>query len=245
MKNNSRRTITNTGSNQMITANPTQYIFPPRTKVCFPRQEASFLKGDNWIAQYKYNDSRCLLKKCPDGTIQLWNRHAERFRTYTAPPELLSQAKEIFQKLNCEDWGLLDGGLLDQKHPAIKDKIVIWDILVLNGTHQLGTTYSERYSKILNVSNKETQTYTDKHGKTYNLGNNITKDIFIPQNNPQNNWENMWTTIDEINKPFSNNPLIEGLVYKNLSGILQLGYKVDNNTDWSYKSRVKTARHNF
>lgn len=229
----------------MITANPTQYIFPPRTKVCFPRQEASFLKGDHWIAQYKYNDSRCLIKKYPDGQIQLWNRHAERFRAYTAPPELLQQAAQIFTKLGCEGYGLLDGGLLDQKHPAIKDKIVIWDILVHNGTHQLGTTYSERYLKILEVSKQETQQYIDKQGNTYNIGQKITQDIFTPHNNPSTEWENMWDIIDNINKPFPNNPLIEGLVYKNLNGVLQLGLKVDNNIDWSYKSRVKTKRHNF
>ena len=228
-----------------MTANPTQYIFPPRTKVCFPRQDATFLKGDHWIAQYKYNDSRCIIKQCENGDIQLWNRHAERFRAYTAPPELLQQAKEVFHKLGCTTYSLLDGGLLDQKHPAIKDKIVIWDILVHNGTHLLGTKYQERYTKILNVSNEETQKYIDKSGTHYEIGKNITQDIFIPTNNTQDNWENMWNTIDKINKPYPNNPLIEGLVYKNLNGLLQMGYKEENNTDWSYKSRVKTGRHNF
>ncbi len=228
-----------------MTANPTQYIFPPRTKVCFPRQDATFLKGDHWIAQYKYNDSRCLIKLCPNGDIQLWNRHAERFRSYTAPPELLHQAKEVFQKLGSTTYSLLDGGLLDQKHPAIKDKIVIWDILVHNGKHLTGTKYQERYTQIHNVSKEETQTHTDKQGNTYNLGRNITPDIFIPQNNPQTQWENIWQLIDNINKPYPNNPLIEGLVYKNLNGILQMGYKEENNIDWSYKSRVKTGRHNF
>lgn len=228
-----------------MTANATRYIFPPRTKICFPRSDATFLKGDHWQAQYKYNDSRCLIKLTPQGTIELWNRHAERFRTYTAPPELISQAQEVFQKLGCTTYSLLDGGLLAQKHPAIKDKIVVWDIIVHNEQHLLGTKYLERYQKILNVSTEETQKYIDKAGEIYEIGRNITQDIFMPTNNPQDNWENMWNTIDRINKYYPNNPLIEGLVYKNINGILQMGYKEENNTDWSYKSRVKTGRHNF
>lgn len=228
-----------------MTVNPSQYIFPPRTKICFPRNDATFLKGDHWIAQYKYNDSRCLVKLCPDGTIELWNRHAERFRAYRAPPELLQQAQEVFQALGCNTYSILDGGLLDQKHPAIKNKIVIWDIIVHNGTHLLGTTYSQRYSKIFDVSKEETQEYIDKSGRVFQIGRNITQDVFMPVNNPQADWQNMWEDIDAINRYYPNNPLIEGLVYKNLNGVLQMGYKEENNTDWSYKSRVKTGRHNF
>jgi len=147
----------------------------------------------------------------------------------------------------------LDGGILDGKHKAIKDTIVIWDILVRNGDHLLGSIYGDRYS-LLHVSDRPWN-YQHPNGKTYQLGLALTPNILMPQNHTFDKWPKLWEMIDEINatwtigKPNDKNyqchPLIEGLVFKNHKGSLQMGFKEKNNSDWLMRSRVTTGRHKF
>lgn len=232
-----------------------QYIFPPRPQTAIPRDDLETFATLDWIAQLKYNDSRCLVKYLPDGTIELWNRHAERFRTYTAPDSLIEELHEVAETLGLKlgKLHLLDGGLLDQKHVAIKDTIVIWDILVRDGEHLLGTTYQERYEMLRSTP------YGDRYQKwtfdDFNLGIKFTTNIFMPENYDHEDWNKLWTLVDEINAPYTHGkpgdpdyeikPIIEGIVLKDPEGTLSLGFKERNNEDWMVRSRVQTGRHRF
>ena len=237
----------------MIKAKTEQYIYPPRSQDAIPRKDTEIFSTLGWIAQYKYNDTHALIKYCPNGKIELWNRHAERFRKYTTPDWLLEQLEELGQKINHIPGNLtiLDGGLLDQKHKAIKDTIVIWDMLVLNNEYLIGTEYANRLSTIhQNATDNQTWNYKDTP-----FGYKISNDILTPMNiNPQD-WETAWETIDTINKPFTIgqptdpdyqcHPVLEGLVFKDPQGQLEPGFSAKNNDSWMIRSRVKTGRHNF
>ena len=237
-----------------------QYIFPPRPTKAIPRDQTTILGEMGWLAQLKYNDSRCLVKYLPSGKIELWNRHGEQFRTYNCPDWLEKELQTVRIKLNLTpgELHLLDGGLLDQKHKAIKDTIAIWDILVKNGQHLVGTTYTERYNSLLNeVIATKPNPWCYRHGDTepYKLGLAITEHCLIPENHPAQDWPELWDMINTINAPwtigtpkdtnYSIKPLIEGLVFKDPIGTLGYGFQEKNNSDWVMRSRVTTGRHVF
>ena len=253
---------------------PNQYIFPPRAQEAIPISDATLFAELGWIAQLKYNDGRCLVKYKPGGIIELWNRHAERFRTYSAPDWLLQQLEDTGHKLGLSqnDWSLLDGGLLDQKHPAIKDTVVIWDILVLNGQHLLGSTYGDRYNWLLDTLTggivHTTPWFYEGKGcaEPVDIGIKVLDNILLPRNyqgnrgpdttKPGDAWRALWTDLIEpvnaaytVGKPgdrnYSCHPVLEGLVFKDLDGKLEMGYKEKNNSKWQCRSRVETGRHRF
>lgn len=225
---------------------PEQYIYPPRPDQAIPRDQTEFLGEMGWLAQLKYNDSRCLVKFLPDGDTELWNRHGERFRDYTCPDWLKDQLQTLRAELglSADGYHLLDGGLLDKKHRSIKDTLVIWDILVKDSEHLLGTTYQDRYNSIATAD-------VPWHWESYKLGltwdKQTTPNILIPEIWPHQTWPDLWDMIYEINKPFENicGPLIEGLVFKNPLGELGMGFTEKNNSSWVMRSRVATGRHAF
>lgn len=229
-----------------ITAKEARYIFPPRPDGAIPRTDNEIFRDLDWVAQYKYNDTRCLIKLLESGEIQLWNRHAERMRTYHTPLDLQEQLEALRTRedLGIRGYCLFDGGLLDQKHRAIKNTIVIWDILVLDGEHLIGTTYRHRYNKVHALCSGESYKYSG-----HRLGNKITQDIFVPDLLTPGEWNDAWKTVDEINEPYLSTgeagPLLEGLVYKDPEAELEFGFKEKNNSSWQARSRVETGRHRF
>lgn len=244
----------------ITTANPTKYIWPPRPDKAIPREATDFLKNSTWIAQLKYNDSRCLIKYLPDGTVELWNRHGERFRDYTPPDWLLQQLQEAREKLGLPagEYHLLDGGLLDKKHAAIKDCVVIWDVLVASGIQLLGTTYQHRYDMLFahNLSTSPIWTYSHPtYPKPYAFGFSLTQNVFYPANYHSQHWDGLWADIAVINAPYTTgkptdknykiSPLIEGLVFKDAQGKLKQAFKEKNNSHWIMRSRVATGRSEF
>jgi len=218
--------------------NEQTYIYPPRaTEVIHPRDNHMYTES-GWIAQLKYNDSRCLIKYRSNGTIELWNRHGEGFRNYTLPQTLHDELESLRARLDIHDneWTLLDGGLLHAKHSAIKDHIVLWDILVHNGEQLLGTTYEERYAKLAKLSSLE-MIWDDQP-----IGDLAHTRIIIPRN--YKSTDEPWNIVKEVNKNYDS-PLLEGVVLKDPTGTLGIGVREKNNSDWMVRSRVQTGRHLF
>lgn len=223
---------------------PANYIFPPRAQDAIPLSETTLFAQMDWIAQFKYNDGRALIKYLPGEPIELWNRHAEKFRTYSAPDRLIQQLEAVHQKLGLSrtSWSLLDGGVLDQKHRAIKNTIVIWDILVLDGVHLLGSTYGDRHNFLTGKLDSGSSWIFNN----IDFGIRVNDDILVPRNIPGDKWQEAWSIVEEANKAYDkNSPLLEGLVLKDGSGKLKPGFKEKNNDHWQCRSRVTTGRHRF
>lgn len=236
----------------------TQYIFPPRPQSAMPFEECCFFAEIGWGWQYKINDSRALVKYLPDGTVELWNRHAERFRSYHCPDWLEAQLLTVRDRLGlaADDLHILDGGLYDQKHAAVKNVICVWDILVHHGMNLLGTTYKERFDSIAkgvspwNYSN-EAYDAPIKFGMCYEG----TPNVFHLEMNPGGTPQVAWETVHKVNAPFtvgkpgdanySIKPILEGLVLKDEQGKLEMGMSEKNNGSWMCRTRIETGRHRF
>lgn len=237
-----------------LTTNPAHYIYPPRSQDAMPYAETGFLASMGWVAQLKYNDSRCLIKYLPGEAPQLWNRHASTFRDYTPTPELLGQLAEVHTRLGLDKtkWSLLDGGILDKKHSAIKQTVVIWDILVRDNVHLLGSQYTDRYDFLAgNLTTSTSYNFQD-----FDIGLRVTDNVLLPRNHAPAQWDELWTgLIPAINAPYTVGkpgdrnydckPVIEGLVFKDLNGKLERGMKEKNNSGWMCRCRVQTGRHLF
>lgn len=237
----------------------TQYIFPPRAKTCCPKNEAVIFLEMGWKPQLKYNDSHILIKLLPKSTnsqnIEIWNRHGEKLRDYTAQDWLLEQIEQVASDLwlSADAYHLLDGGLLDRKHRAIKDSIVIWDILVRDGEHLLGTTYAERYNSLCSKTTGETWWYTHPKHDPVDFGLKLSDNIFLVRQYEKEDWEMIWNVVELVNAPFTTvaggtkavSPVIEGVVLKDYSGRLEMGFRELNNDSWLAKSRIETKRHRF
>ena len=178
-----------------------------------------------------------------------------RDRTYTPPDWLQEELREAGRSLglNPDKLNILDGGLLDQKHAAIKDTLVIWDILVRDGEHLLDTTYSERYDTLVQtahhgISSLETWWYNHKSHEPVDFGYKLTDHVILAKDYPGEDLEKIWRTVETVNAPYTIGkdvkPLIEGVLIKNPHGKLELGFTEKNNGSWMAKSRVKTGRHN-
>jgi hypothetical protein len=255
----------------------TQYIYPPRSQDAIPLDDTQLFAEMGWVGQLKYNGARTLIKFCSDGGVELWNRHAERFRTYTAPAWLLSQLQDVRDKLGLarDKWSLLDGELIDFKHCAIRDTVAVWDILVRDGTHLIGTTYGDRYHFLRGkLDTGESWFYTNP-GKPnahepLDFGIKAHGNVLVPRNyeanrspwagndgNPHGDaWRAVWDGVVNVaNAPYtvgkpgdrnySCHPVIEGLVFKSLVGKLKMGMRQLNNSDWMVRSRIETGRHKF
>lgn len=241
----------------MLQVKNDQYIFPPRSADAIPRADTEFLGEMGWIAQLKYNDSRCIIKYCTNGTVELWNRHAEQFRSYTPPEHLTEQLHQLREILGLANnkVSMLDGGLLDQKHAAIKDTIAIWDILVRDDEHLIGTRYIDRHDQLFTEAEHGLWVYEHKSRYPIVFGHTFTPDLLIPVNYEPHEWDSLWDIIATINAPFTIGnpndtnyeikPLIEGLVFKDPNGTLEMGFNEKNNDSWMMRSRVKTGRHLF
>lgn len=234
-----------------------QYIFPPRAQDAIPRADTEIFGDLGWIAQLKYNDSHLIVKYCADDSIELWNRHAERFRTYYPPSELMAELYLIGERLGVQTGTvtMIDGGLLDQKHQAIKDTIVLWDILVYNDQHLLGTTLDARYTQLSAAATTEPWVYGHPAHAPQEFGLMFTKNIFIPRNWEPCMWDHAWDIVNTVNAPWTTGtpksknyeikPVLEGLVFKDPLGTLEMGFKERNNDTWLCRSRVQTGRHRF
>lgn len=233
------------------------YIYPPRPKQAVPRDTLSIYAGLGWVAQFKFNDSRCLVKLLPDGKVELWNRHAERFRSYHAPDWLLEQLNGLREFLG-PGYHVLDGGLLDAKHVAIKDTIVLWDILVHDDDYLVGSTYRSRYDVLCGLAAACGLGPWFYEGcpasgsvEPIRFGLGLAENVFLAESfgAVDGGWDFMWEVVERANEPFCSaagvKPLLEGVVVKDWGGVLEYGFSEKNNGDWISRSRVSTGRHRF
>ena len=220
-----------------VTVKSGSYIFPPRPQMVLPFSECGVFEGMGWVCQLKFNDSRSLFK-FEGGELSHWNRHGERFRDIVIPDHVRAQLFGIAGKFGSGTL-LLDGGYLDRKHRITRDTIVLWDILVVDGMHLVGSTYSERLKILRSVAGSE-RFVIDQVG---DVGQRVSDNIFLSECHAATNRESLWSWMYEINKKIGGGDLfLEGLVWKAMNIPLEYGFTADNNTDWLAKSRFKTKR---
>lgn len=218
-----------------------RFIFPPRASDAIPRSETGLFAKLGFIGELKYNDSHILI--CIEDRKVSWilDRHGKKpavdFSDFDFSP--------FIAKLNGHGAYVFDGGHLHKKHGAIKNTIVIWDVLVRDGKHLLGSTYGERYEWLLGLRSGEHFLFRESATSDHDdFGLMICPGMFMPLNYKPEEWDGLWTMVERVNSKYEH-PLLEGIVFKNLNGKLKGGLRERNNEDWLGRSRVETKRHRF
>jgi len=118
-----------------------KYFYPERAGLIHKDQPMfeTLSKDPNWIAEPKYNGSRLELHHLPDNSWEFWNRHGQKM-SYTPSPELL----EDLNGLNLKGYWILDGELRHNKVKGIRNKIVIYDVFMVEGNLLVSIPFQDR-----------------------------------------------------------------------------------------------------
>jgi hypothetical protein len=108
------------------------------------------------------------------------------------------------------------GELLHNKGPSVKDTLYLFDILIFKGNDLVGTKLKERLTMLYELPKSKGITFA----KTY------TKKFL-----------QIFDSLDD--------PLDEGLVFKNPNARLKFCYKDGTNADWQAKCRKPTKNFGF
>lgn len=196
--------------------------YPPRPgSSCAPSAAARFTGF--WV-QYKFDDVRTLVEFDGRGELKFWNRFREPLRAYPISPDLRNSLLEL--DLAQSSRHVLDGGLLRQSNGSDRT-LVLWDLLVHEGHHLLGSAYSERYDLLGRVG-RSSRVLEGRTGleTAWVLGPRLWL-ARVLELKPQ----------DALTRA-RNCPMIEGVVLKNPAGRLERAFGPENNGSWSIKIRL-------
>lgn len=224
------------------------YIFPPRpAKNPIPIAQIGIYSKLGWVAQLKYNGKRTEISLDGDETI-FHTRHKSVHASNVVPSYIVQEMAEVRQRLglSADAWQYFDGETLVHKNKWLGGFVVLWDLLVANGDWRLGTKYSARYEQLAAIAIGPFEVVIG--GQKFDIGLKLTEHIFVPHLFTDLNAA--WEFTQKVNAaagwkegPGAGEPVLEGLVAKDMNGTLEPGFREENNTTWSVRCRVRTGRH--
>lgn len=124
------------------------YIYPPRPKskvppIMLPKMESRGI----FLAQRKFNGDRCLIHYPGNGGVILYNRYG-RQQKYKMTAALRQEFLALNLDVTKEHW--LDGELM---HPRIKDTVILYDALLVEGNYLFGSTVDQRLGILRQICN--------------------------------------------------------------------------------------------
>lgn len=207
--------------------NDFHFIFPPRPKNPIPQDELEYYDAKHrFMAQPKLNGSNCVIAM-NDEKVIIQNRHGQPFTS----TQIINDIKKLYKGTG---WMVLNGEYLnknqDNSFGSFNHKLVLFDIIVYNGIHLLGTSFGDRINLIYELYGENT------FDKDSNL-NEISENIFSVK-----------TFYDNFEKKFEEitpTPVYEGLVLKRTTSKLQNGTSENNNHNSQIKCRKATRNYKF
>lgn len=211
----------------MIKFDSFHYIYPPRPKNAVPTTELEFWDNSMMIAQPKLNGSNAVIFM-NGKDVYFFNRHNQRMTNVQLGKD------ELLKLYSGEGWMVINGEYLnksknDESGLPFNHKLVIFDILVHNGTYLLGTSFQDRVNLLDSLFGK------NDSEKTYLYS--ITENIYRVKSFTSN--------FKIIFEELSSIDMIEGLVCKRKSGKLEIGNTENNNTKSQIKFRKPTKNYKF
>jgi len=204
-----------------------KYIYPPRaeTKIA-PESLPIFEKMGKFLAQPKLNGSSTEIYFDDKGTVKTYNRHHDVISHKMDVKELESLHRGNGEMVLCGEY--LNKNQKDETGNYWNHKYVIWDIIVYEGKHLLGSSFEERY-KLLN------KLYPDNPVKKHlhQISSNCYRINAI------------LSDFKSIFEDISKFDIYEGLVLKRLDGKLENGTTENNNTRTQIKCRKGTKNYRF
>jgi ATP-dependent DNA ligase len=200
-----------------------RYFYPEAPTLIHRDSELvdKFSADSQWVAEPKYNGCRLMLHII-DGDVQFWDRHGKQLKYNDHPAKtIIERLKMLFPK----GYYLFDGELRNNKVTGIRDKMVLWDCFIWDGEFLNHVPYALRRLRIEGflVSGDE---YDISLIKQYP---GDFKQVF----------ENYILGLHGNPEEF------EGIVMKNLNGMLNLSPTKNNESSWMFKIRKETGRHKF
>jgi len=198
--------------------NSFRYIYPPRPQK-FYLECIDTLKQKHLISQLKLNGTRTLIVIYPDRKIEFWTRRKTKQIQYKLTPSMKKSILSLFFKKGY--FHLLDGELLHNKSKLIKDVVCLYDVLVLNGQYLYKSTYAERYNIL------KSKLGNPKKLSEYNLAYKVNNNIWLSKNEKD---------AKLIFDKYKNLQIVEGIVLKDLDGVLGYHFNTDR-CNWMWKIR--------
>ena len=211
----------------MIKFNSFHYIYPPRPKNPVPQSELDFWDNGMMIAQPKLNGSNAVIFM-NGKDVMVYNRHNQRMTNVQLGKE------ELLKLYSGEGWMVINGEYMnksksDENGQVFNHKLVIFDILVYNGSYLLGTSFQDRVNLLDNLFGKN----DSEKIYLYSVIENIYR-----VKSYTSNFKEMFEELIKID-------MVEGLVMKRKSGKLEIGNTENNNTKSQIKFRKATKNYKF
>jgi len=202
------------------------YLYPPRAGHVITSDLLHMYEERGWVAQYKKNGTSTTITIDPLGNVKFMTRHATAHKAWQCPTWL---QVALLQYFPAKRWTMIIAELLHNKTPSIKDTLYIYDVIVYQNTHLIGSTFNGR-QKILDGIFPHEGKEADSHWE-------ISAGIWRAKN-----------LTSGFHKAFADiaDPKIdEGLVVKDPAAKLKWCNKAENNTSWQVKCRYPTKNSQF
>jgi ATP-dependent DNA ligase len=203
-----------------------RYIYPPRPKNACPPSEIQTWDDGQMIAQPKINGSNCVIFMNEEKT-HIYNRHGERMNNFKID---LSSIRDLYRG---KGWMVLNGEYLnknkkDDKSESFNEKLVLFDILVFEDQHLIGSNFKLRVELLDSLYDQ-----SDYNEYLTKISNEIFK-----VKSYESNFREIYNYLVKVD-------LVEGLVLKRKSGRLEIGNTENNNTKSQVKFRKPTKNYKF
>ena len=206
-----------------------RYIFPPRPKNAISPTELNIWDNNTLFAQPKFNGSNTTIYTDGRRVITM-NRHGQKLTNFKIKDnEILSLHKSDLGKWTVINGEYMNKGKLDESDKNFSDKLIIFDILVLNSEYLVGETFLNR----IDLLNNSFRRY-EVDSQTYSL---ITENIGMVKSY-DSGFLNLFQDISKID-------MIEGLVMKRKNAKLEIGNTELNNTKSQLKCRKPTKNYKY
>ena len=205
-------------------------MYPPRPKNPIPPESIQKFEDGFFMAQPKLNGSQGVLY-LSEKEFEFRNRHKELLtRVEIDSQELLGLHRGKGEMILCGEYlnknkKHLDGADFNHKY-------VLFDILMFEGVHLVGQTFSQRQNLLRQLYREETKKF----------------DGFIPQLNDLPNVylvETFDSNFTELYHQLVQIDMYEGIVLKDKYAGLEYGFSEDNNHKSQVKARKPTKNYAF
>jgi len=203
-----------------------KYIYPPRPENTFPRDGMDKFDNDVFVAQPKFNGS-CTDVYCGPDLWKTMNRHKQPL---TGCKLTKNEFEVIIPKKgnNLIVGEYMNKSKKDEFGKVFNHKLMIFDVLVIDGEYLIGKTFQERLDILY-----EMFIFEDENDYSLKITDNIymTKSFY-------KGFSELWDKLVTID-------MIEGLVLKRKDAGLELGLTEKNNTRSMLKCRKSTKNYNY
>lgn len=218
-----------------IAYNEYRYLYPPRpTKTFAPALLTAYDTG-MYFAQPKLNGSNVLIFLNEDGSVKVMNRHNETKTKLNL---------DLTGLYSGHGWMILNGELMekskkDENSQVWNNQLVIFDILAYNGYVLTGSTFQDRLLLLSNLFGIQTMRVTP-------TGEVISKPHLYTTSTP-----NVWRVISyetsfyDLYKQLVQTDMMEGLVLKRKTAILETPFTQTSNSKWLLKCRKETKIYKY